>query len=59
MILWAKTLLQIVGIIALMIVAGALRAKWWQDRGGSAVFFTKQKFQSLFNQDKDDKPEKE
>jgi hypothetical protein len=37
----------------MIIFCGALRAKWWQDYGGSAVFLTKQRFQKLFGREKD------
>jgi hypothetical protein len=46
------TLLQIIGAFAMIILFAAMRARLWQDRGGSAVFLTKQRFQSLFGKRK-------
>jgi len=48
-----KTLLQMLAVFAVIISFGILRAKAWQRHGGSAVFLTKQKFQTLFDK-KDD-----
>jgi hypothetical protein len=51
------TLLGMIGVFAMIIFVGAMRAKFWQDRGDSAVFLTKQRFQSLFGRkDSDDGP---
>jgi len=47
------TLLQMIGVFALIVFYGALRAKIWQRHGGSAVFLTKQKFQTLFGKRED------
>jgi hypothetical protein len=47
------TLLQMVGVVALIICYGVLRAKMWQRHGGSAVFLTKQRFQGLFGKQED------
>ena len=41
----------------MIIFFGAMRAKFWQDRGGSAVFLTKQKFQTLFSKEKESNDE--
>ncbi len=46
------TFLQMIGVIAVIIFYGAMRAKFWQDRGGSAVFLSKQRFQTLFGKEK-------
>ncbi len=48
-----STLLQMVGVVALIVSCGGLRAKFWERDGGSAVFLTKQKFQTLFGKEKD------
>ena len=48
-----RTLFQMIGVFALIISYGALRAKMWQRRGGSAVFLTKQRFQTLFGKEND------
>ncbi len=48
-----KVLLGIIAVFALIIVYGVVDAKLWQRDGGSAVFFTKQRFQSLFRSDDD------
>jgi hypothetical protein len=51
------TLLGMIGVFAMIIFVGAMRAKFWQDRGDSAVFLAKQRFQSLFGRkDSDDGP---
>jgi hypothetical protein len=42
------TLLQMIGVLTIINLYGAVRAKFWQDRGGSAVFLTEQRFQTLF-----------
>ena len=47
------TLLQMIGVFAMIIVYGAIEAKFWQRRGGSAVFLTKQKFQTLLGKEKE------
>ena len=47
------TLLQMIGVFAMIIVYAAVRVKFCQDRGGSAVFFTKQRFQTLFGKEKE------
>jgi hypothetical protein len=54
-----RTLLQMIGVFALIICYGALRAKVWQRHGGSAVFLTKQRFQRLLGkgEDVDDGPQ--
>jgi hypothetical protein len=39
-------LLQMIGVFAMLIFFGAMRAKFWQDRGSSAVFLTKQRFKA-------------
>jgi len=43
-----KTLLEMVGVFVLIISFAALRAKIWQRHGGSAVFLSRQRFQTLF-----------
>jgi hypothetical protein len=48
-----RTLLQMIGVFALIISVGALRAKMWQRHGGSAVFLMKQRFQRLFGKAED------
>jgi len=45
-------LFQMIGVFALIILYGMVRAKFYQDRGGSAVFLTKQRFQTLFGKEK-------
>jgi hypothetical protein len=47
-----RTLFQMIGVFALIICYGVLRAKMWQRHGGSAVFLTKQRFQRLFSREK-------
>ena len=49
-----KTLLQMIGVFGFMILREALRAKFRQRHGGSAVFFRKQRFQTLFGDEKED-----
>ncbi len=49
-----KTPLQIIGVFALIIISEVLRAKAWQRRGGSAVFLSKQKFQTIFSNEEDE-----
>ena len=40
------TLLGMIGVFAMIIFVGAMRAKFWQDRGDSAVFLKKRDFRA-------------
>lgn len=44
-----KAFASMVGLLAMIIAHGVLRAKSRQSNGESAVFMTKQKFQTLFH----------
>jgi hypothetical protein len=48
-----RTSFEMIGVFALIVFYGALRAKIWQRHGGSSVFLTKQRFQTLFGKKQD------
>jgi hypothetical protein len=48
-----QTLLQMIGIFALIAFYAAIRVKVWQRYGGGESFLTKQRFQTLFSNDND------
>jgi hypothetical protein len=49
-----RTLLQMIGVFALIIAYAAVDAKIFQRHGGSAVFLTKQRLQTLFGKEEED-----